>query len=186
MRRRRQNLSPHMRKYLAKQFTEHFLQTPLFKNSKRIACYMPNDGEMDLHQVIRQIWKMHKACYLPVLNRHNFKQLFFAPFNRETEMKKNKYGIPEPVISARKAYQIQNLDLILIPLVAFDNAGNRLGMGGGFYDKTLSFIEHREKWLKPRIYGVAYEFQQVSSIKKDKWDIPLHGVLTEIKQYDFI
>ena len=184
MRRRRQNLSSQMRMMLAKQFTEHFVQSPLFKSSKRIACYMPNDGELDLQYVIRQIWKMNKTCYLPILSDNKFQKLLFAPFEQHTELKKNKYGIPEPIISSREATQVQNLDLVLIPLVAFDRDGNRIGMGGGFYDKTLSFMNQRKVWLKPNIYGVAYEFQQVSPIKKDPWDIPMHGVLSEIKQYD--
>lgn len=145
---------------------------------------MPNDGELDLQYVIKHIWKMNKTCYLPVIGKNKFQKLSFAPFEQQTELKKNKYGIPEPVISSREATQAQDLDLVLIPLVAFDRDGNRIGMGGGFYDRTLSFMEQRNTWLKPNIYGVAYEFQQVSSIKKDPWDIPMHGVLSEIKQYD--
>jgi len=175
-----------MRNHFAMQFTQHFLHTRLFKTSKRIACYLPNDGEMSLQLVINQAWKMDKACYLPVLNKLNNRQLLFAHYDTNSSLRKNKFGIPEPVISPRDSFHPLNLDLVLVPLVAFDRSGNRLGMGGGFYDRTLAFLRQRKKWLRPRIYGVAYEFQQVNSIKANAWDIPLHGVLTEIKQYDFI
>ena len=181
MRQRRQNLSKNMSNFLATQFTQHFLQTSLFKTSKRIGCYLPNDGELNLQFVIQHIWGMNKTCFLQVLNR---KKLLFTQYHNDMQLKENRFGIPEPAISPRKAHSAHNLDLILIPLVAFDRAGNRLGMGGGFYDRTLAFLDKRAVWLKPKIYGVAYEFQQVDSIKTDAWDIPLHGVLTEIKQYD--
>jgi len=186
MRQRRQNLNNRMSNYLATQFTQHLLQTSLFKTSKRIACYLPHDGELNLNYVIQRIWEMNKTCYVPVLNRLNRKQLLFAQYNNDSQLKKNKFGILEPTISPRNASNAHNLDLILIPLVAFDRSGNRLGMGGGFYDRTLAFLDKREIWLKPKLYGVAYEFQQVDSIKTDSWDIPLHGVLTEIKKYDII
>jgi len=184
MRQRRQNLGKNMNDYLAAQFAQHFLQTSLFKTSRRIACYLPNDGELNLQFVIQRIWQMNKTCYIPVVNKLNRKQLSFSQYNNDTQLKDNKYGIPEPEISPRNTLKAHNMDLILIPLVAFDRFGNRLGMGGGFYDRTLAFLDKRETWLKPKIYGVAYEFQQVDNIEIDTWDIPLHGVLTEIKQYD--
>jgi 5-formyltetrahydrofolate cyclo-ligase len=184
MRQRRRYLNDNMRNHLAMQFTQHFLHTPLFKTSKRIACYLPNDGEMDLQLIIEQIWRMNKTCYLPVLNQLNHRQLLFAQYNINTPLGKNKFGIPEPLIPPRDAFHALNLDLVLVPLVAFDGTGNRLGMGGGFYDRTLAFMSQRKVWLKPKIYGVAYEFQQVAALNKKAWDIPMHGVLTEIKQYD--
>ncbi len=184
MRQRRQNLSKNMRNYLAAQFTQHFLQTSLFKTSKRIGCYLSNDGELNLQFVIQHIWGMNKTCFLPVLNTLKRKQLLFTQYHSDSQLKKNRFGIPEPIILPRKALSAHNLDLILIPLVAFDRSGNRLGMGGGFYDRTLAFLDKRKVWLKPKIYGIAYEFQQVDSIKTDAWDIPLHGILTEIKQYE--
>lgn len=185
MQERRNSLNDTMRCQLAKQFTQHLFQTRLFKTSNKIACYLPFNGEMDLQFVIQQIWKMNKTCYLPVLNKLNQRQLLFSRFDANTQLKKNKFGIHEPVVSPRNAVNAHNLDLILMPLVAFDQSGNRLGMGGGFYDRTLAFLTQRTIWLKPKIVGVAYEFQQVNSIKNDAWDIPLNAVMTEIKQYEF-
>ena len=77
------------------------------------------------------------------------------------------------------------LDLILLPLVGFDLKGNRLGMGGGYYDRTLSYLRHRRFWIKPRLVGVAHECQKVDSLIARPWDIPLDAVVTETAFYRF-
>jgi 5-formyltetrahydrofolate cyclo-ligase len=74
---------------------------------------------------------------------------------------------------------VWTLDLILTPLVAFDDQGNRLGMGGGFYDRTLAYLGRRKHWKKPRLIGTAHAFQQVARLPHESWDVPLHGVVTE-------
>ena len=71
------------------------------------------------------------------------------------------------------------LDLVLMPLVAFDKAGNRLGMGKGYYDRSLKILNHRKAWRRPRLTGIAYEFQRVDKIDNEPWDIPLQFALTD-------
>jgi 5-formyltetrahydrofolate cyclo-ligase len=75
------------------------------------------------------------------------------------------------------------LDVILMPLVAFDGQGNRLGMGAGYYDRTLAFLRHRRHWRKPRIIGLAYEFQRMPALPAEPWDVPLDGIITEAGFY---
>ena len=77
----------------------------------------------------------------------------------------------------------QDLDLILMPLVSFDDNGNRLGMGGGFYDRSLEFLRHRTRWHKPQVFGIAYDFQRINGLTPDPWDIPLQGVITDRAVY---
>lgn len=77
------------------------------------------------------------------------------------------------------------LDLIILPLVAFDLSGNRLGMGGGFYDRTLSFKHQRCHWKGPKLIGIAHELQRVDLLPVNDWDIPLDAVITEQKLYQF-
>jgi len=72
--------------------------------------------------------------------------------------------------------------LIFLPLVAFDNAGNRLGMGGGYYDRTLAWKQRRRYWHGSRLIGVAYGFQQLERLPVESWDIGLDGILTD-RQY---
>ena len=86
-----------------------------------------------------------------------------------------------PDINEAKEIPIQSLDIILIPLVVFDQSCNRIGMGSGFYDKALSALDNSKK--KTYLIGLAYEFQKVNQIEPNKWDIPLDYVVTEKKVY---
>ena len=93
----------------------------------------------------------------------------------------NRFGISEPDTNQAKEIPIQSLDIILIPLVVFDQSCNRIGMGSGFYDKALSALDNSKK--KTYLIGLAYEFQKVDQIEPNKWDIPLDYVVTEKKVY---
>ena len=183
MRARRAALSRSFRHYAALQIRRLCSANRIFLSSRRIACYFPCNGEVDLLPLVEQAWAMGKTCYLPVLDRLRNDQLLFAPFRKGDALYKNHLGIPEPTISRRHLLTARQLDLILTPLVAFDTQGNRLGMGGGFYDRTLDFLRLRHHWMKPRVYGVAYEFQKVDHITPEPWDVPLHGVITESTVY---
>jgi 5-formyltetrahydrofolate cyclo-ligase len=165
--------------------TQQLKQSSLFLRSKHIAFYLANDGEIDLQPLIQQAWAMGKQCYLPVLCPAFHKRLWFAPYQAETPMQRNIFGILEPRLPWRDMRPIFSLDLILTPLVAFDLQGNRLGMGGGFYDRSLAYLQQRRYWRKPRLVGTAYEFQQVAQLPKAVWDVPLHGVITEQCSYIF-
>ena len=97
----------------------------------------------------------------------------------------NRFGIPEPDIAVEGWKLAQSLDLILAPLVAFDDTGNRVGMGGGFYDNSLKHLKPPRSWIRPRILGLAHEIQRVGSIQRNAWDIPLHGAVTDRQIYNF-
>jgi 5-formyltetrahydrofolate cyclo-ligase len=75
------------------------------------------------------------------------------------------------------------LDWIFVPVVAFDARGNRLGMGGGYYDASLAVLRHRQCWRRPRLVGLAHEFQRIDTLDVDNWDVPLHGILTDQRFY---
>nr|VFK20302.1 MAG: 5,10-methenyltetrahydrofolate synthetase [Candidatus Kentron sp. LPFa] len=120
---------------------------------------------------------MGKKAYLPVLHG---KGLWFLPFDANTPLVCNKYGIPEPALSSDSRCIPQALDLVLTPLVAFDGMGRRLGMGGGYYDRTFAYLLRRRVFVKPMLVGVAYAFQQVATpLPKNPWDVPLDGVVTD-------
>ena len=111
--------------------------SPMFRCARRIACYLPNDGEIDPRPLMQRIWRMRKFCFLPVLSRLFHDRLWFAPATSRSIFWPNRFGIPEPVTDPHQWLRAQELDLILVPLVGFDPQGNRLGMGGGFYDRIL-------------------------------------------------
>jgi len=179
-RQQRRNLTEDERKKASISLTQQILRSTIFKNSKRIAFYLPNDGEIDLYPLLVSAWRHNKQCFLPVLGPHQSHKLWFLPVTPETNFVKNRYGILEPEhTKTQRMFKCISLNLILMPLVAFDIQGNRLGMGGGYYDRTLSSLRTRTIWNKPHLMGTAYTFQEFPALKKQKWDIPLHSIATE-------
>ena len=179
LRAQRAALAPEQQAHAACALAQQVGDTRLFQVCRRIACYLPADGEIDPAQIIDRIWRLNKICYLPVLSRLARDRLWFAPIEPGTRLKPNRYGILEPVTFARRLVRAQKLDLILIPLVGFDTTGRRLGMGKGFYDRSLEFLNHRQGWRKPHILGLAHDFQRVDALPAEPWDVPLQGVVTD-------
>lgn len=151
----------------------------LFLTARHIACYLPNDGELDLTYLISQAWTMGKSVYLPMLSLHHRNHLHFLSYKPNDELVTNRFGIPEPVMRPHNMIDIRRLDLVLMPLVGFDSTGSRLGMGGGFYDRSFAFLRRRQKWRKPNLIGAAFDCQKVEQIDGQSWDVPLSGVMTE-------
>ncbi|MCG2633320.1 MAG: 5-formyltetrahydrofolate cyclo-ligase [Gammaproteobacteria bacterium] len=146
---------------------------------RHIAVYLPSDGEMDTGPLIQTLWQLGKRVYLPVLQWRQ-RNLRFALCAPPTRMRQNRYGIGEPVVAASQLRRANQLDLIFLPLVAIDQRGNRLGMGGGFYDRTLAFCGGKRPPIRPRLIGLGYALQVVSRIEPAPWDIPLKGLVTEV------
>ena len=183
LRQQRRALSPQRRRLFARQLAEKLSCHTLFHNAQRIAVYLPNDGEMDMQPLIKRARARGKQCYLPVISQMSHNRLWFAPYENGQKLSPNIYGIPEPANGKWQGRSPVGLDLILMPLVGFDERGNRLGMGGGYYDRTLAYLNRRQHWHRPVLLGIAYEFQKVESLKAESWDIPLHGVITESNIY---
>ena len=154
---------------------------PLLHASHHIACYVPNDGEIDPIPLIERLWARGKSCYLPVLARAN--TLRFALVTPTTQFVLNRFGIPEPQCERAAWVRAAQLDLILLPLVGFDAHGHRMGMGGGFYDRSLAFLRTRGHWRKPRLVGLAHELQRVAALAPQSWDVRLHGIVTDRAYY---
>ncbi|MBI2784958.1 MAG: 5-formyltetrahydrofolate cyclo-ligase [Legionella longbeachae] len=143
-----------------------------YKNAKNIAFYAAANKEIDLASLWHHASSHEKICYFPVLKEDDL-TLFFLPATPNTLFKKNRYGIAEPDISLDLAIPIENLDLVLIPLVAFDVRCNRLGMGAGYYDRTF------KNKGKCSLFGVGYQFQRVDYIDLEPWDVQLNAVITQ-------
>ncbi len=155
----------------------------MFRSARRVACYLPTDGEIDPRPLMQRMWQMRKHCYLPILSRLFYDRLWFAPVMPHSRFLLNRFGIPEPVTAPRKWVRAQELDLILLPLVGFDLKGNRLGMGGGFYDRSLEFLRGRCCWMRPKLIGLAHDFQRLENLVPSPWDVPLQGVATDCALY---
>ena len=137
---------------------------------------------MDLAPVIEFLRSIGREVLLPALHGDG---LWFLPYCEDTPMKSNRFGIPEPFLPPRARCPARELDIVLVPLVAVDSAGNRLGMGGGYYDRTFAYLRARSVWRRPLLIGVAYEFQRVARLPARAWDIPLDALATEKQLYLF-
>lgn len=179
LRAQRQTLDEHEQSQRSFRAVQHLIGHRVFSAAQHIACYLPNDGELDITPLIDQAWAMGKTVYLPVLSLIHRNHLHFLPYRPDDELVRNRFGIPEPIVKSRRMIDLKRLDLVLMPLVGFDARGNRLGMGGGFYDRSFAFLRRRQYWLKPRLLGVAYDFQEVKKLDSNAWDVPLNGVATE-------
>lgn len=159
------------------------IREPLVSNSRRIAVYLPVNGEMDPRPLLNQLSSLGKRLYLPVLVGFSKRKLWFSAYAPGDPLVCNRYGIPEPSRIDADRVKATALDLVLMPLVAFDAMGHRLGMGGGYYDHCFAFINRRTHWCKPRLVGLAYEFQRLPFLKPEPWDVALDAIATERHVY---
>ena len=155
---------------------------PELSRRRRLAVYMAINGEIDCDELTENSWLRNCSVFAPVLRG---RQMKFAPLNRDSRLLVNRFGIAEPECTPQQLIRPCDLDIVIVPLLAFDSRGNRLGMGAGYYDRSFSFLRARRKWFHPKLIGVAYEFQRVQRIKLKPWDVPLNVVVTESKVYRF-
>lgn len=178
LRQRRRSLSPQQQQQAAQQLCKRLKRQPLFLRSKHIALYLPNDGEIDPRPLITEAWRRGKCCYLPVLEPSRENRLWFVRYTPDTALIQNRFGIAEPKADYQQRFSVTQLDLIVMPLVGFDTQGGRMGMGGGFYDRSLAF-KHGSNRQKPYLLGLAHQCQQVDELELAHWDIPLNAVATD-------
>lgn len=142
-----------------------------YRQAKHLALYHGIHGEVDLELLWKSASSQGKYCYFPSINEDL--TLSFLPATPTTPLKTNRFGILEPDVPIEQAIEINALDLIIMPLLAFDKQCTRLGMGAGYYDRTLA---HKKRG---HLVGVAYQFQRVDFIAPQYWDVPLDAVVTQ-------
>jgi len=146
-----------------------------FQRAGLIACYLPTAEEVDTWPLIERAWRMRKRVFAPITGKDQ--PLAFAEICPSTELIRSDFGLLEPPPEGMIAPR--NLDLCITPLVAFDSFCNRIGMGGGYYDRTFGFLRGREHFFHPKLIGVAFDCQRVEKIRASAWDIRLFQVVTE-------
>jgi 5-formyltetrahydrofolate cyclo-ligase len=175
-RNKRQVLSAQQQSTAARNLLTTCIASTALTQSTTIACYIANDGEIDPRNIIEYCWQNQKRVLLPVLHPFSKSHLLFSEYCSETPMGVNCYGIEEPIVTSQNLCPLTDIDLIFTPLVAFDIQGNRLGMGGGYYDRTLAPISRDA--LQTQLIGLAHSCQQTDRLLSDSWDIPLNGIAT--------
>ena len=157
---------------------DRLIHHPLFARSQRIAAYVGSKGEIDPMPLLHIAHAMGKQCFLPILHPFRKGRLWFAPWKPDSPMLLNSFNIPEPAFTPSQCCKPQFLELVLTPLLGFDAHCHRLGMGGGYYDRTFSFRRFRRRWHGPQLIGLAHSFQQTSKLPVNNWDVQLDGVVT--------
>ena len=175
LRERRRALPPATRIAGAEALAARLLALPFAPQEGHVAGYWAMDGEIALH-----VWQLRlppavRYC-LPVLGDDGV--LRFAPWRPGEALVANRFGIPEPVSAPLPA---DAMALIATPLVGFDADGHRLGMGGGWYDRSLAF--RRTAAAPPWLVGAAFDAQRVDALAAEAWDVPLDAVCTETDTY---
>lgn len=149
---------------------------PAFWRAQRVGAYFADDGEVNPAALLARLQGQAKSYYFPILDPLRRRRLLFARHQPHRLLVNNSYHIPEPDIRQSTLIPAWTLEVVLVPLVAFDSAGHRLGRGGGFYDGT--FTRYRMP-RQPILIGLAYECQRVEKIPVCSWDVGLNYVVTE-------
>lgn len=170
------------------QLLQALKQHPKVQQAQHVSVTLTYDGEIDLNPFIDWCWQQQKQVYLPVVHPTKTGQLLFLAYHKNTEMIINRYGIAEPKFThttknIEQTCPAQSLDLVLTPLVAFDQQGNRIGMGGGYYDRLLA------PWFTQRTgpypIGLAHDCQYINALPIQEWDVPLPEVITPSQHFYF-
>ncbi|MBA3486620.1 MAG: 5-formyltetrahydrofolate cyclo-ligase [Lysobacter sp.] len=174
LRTRRRELTPARRIQGAQILATQLLGLPFAPTAGHVAGYWATDGEIALHAWQVQLPPDCIYC-LPVLQADGC--LAFAPWQPGHALRSNRFGIPEPDVAADALIDARRMSLVVVPLVAFDRSGNRLGMGGGWYDRSFAFRQHQP--APPWLVGAAYAEQRIEGIEPADWDVRLDTVCTD-------
>lgn len=183
LRQARRQLSPLQQRQAARALYRQLAQHPLFRRARHIALYLPSDGEIDPRPLLQAAQRRGKTTYLPVLHSWPRTHMGFQRIEAHEQLARNRFRIAEPHANPARQRPAWTLDLILLPLVGFDENGGRLGMGGGFYDRCLAYRQLRKNWHKPTLLGLAHECQKVDRLALASWDVKLQAVVTDRRWY---
>ena len=171
----RKLLAPEERKSASQSICAIATGTKLFKRAELIACYLASNSEVNCEELLKCAWIMKKRVFVPTIQKNS--RLEFVELHSDSKTRPNKFGIHEPVDGVK--IDPRELDLVFAPLVAFDLEKNRIGMGGGYYDRTFSFLLSDQRALKPQLVGLAFDCQCVDVFDASPWDIPLSQLISE-------
>jgi 5-formyltetrahydrofolate cyclo-ligase len=174
---RRNELEARQRVAAAAGVSHSLERLPEFMTDPRIAGYWAVRGELPLNLAVASLQRRGQRYFLPVLGTE--RQLRFAEYAGGVALRSNRFGIPEPDVPALRWHTPRELDVILLPLLAFDRHGRRLGTGGGWYDTSLAFLRDATRPAVPLLVGVGYAFQEVDDVPPEPWDVDLDYVATD-------
>ncbi len=151
---------------------EQIVFTKEYQKAKLIFTYVSTELEVDTWSLIRDSFAKHKRVSVPVITSYKSREMIASEIKDVSFLKKNKWGIYQPKKGDISVLDKKSIDLILVPGIAFDSNGNRLGKGKGFFDKFLSDIKNIP------IFGLAFSFQIINSLPINKFDIPVSKIFS--------
>lgn len=157
----------------AEAVAQHIL-AQLSESGGTLAAYWACSGELPLH-ILQMRLPSHWIWCLPVVQAN--RQLLFAPWRPGDELVTNQYGIPEPTLAPSSCLRPNELSAVLVPLLGFTRHGQRLGMGGGFYDASFAF--RKNQFAPPKLIGVGFACQEIEAIDGQDWDVNMDAIATE-------
>ena len=178
----RRAVGPDVRQQHSSSICQRISDLDSYKSADRIAAYLAFDGEADPMELMISAVEQGKQVYLPMVVGKS-KPLTFAPWTPSTPMEKNRFNILEPQVDPSEFISADQLDFVVTPLVGFDERCNRIGVGGGFYDRTFAFLNEPGRIKTVQLVGFAFELQKLPTIQPQEWDIRLDAVVTESHIY---
>ena len=188
IREKRRQMDAAVRAAASQQICEAIADRLDFQVATNIGLFLAFDGEQDLHALISTAWARGQRVFLPIV--HGMGQtMSFAACEENTNLVPNRYGIMEPDAATAQTIRPAELDYVLAPLVAFDAQCHRIGVGGGFYDRTFAFKRaaadnQAGTAIGPTMIGVAFDWQKLESIQPQPWDVRLDAIVTENHTYE--
>jgi len=158
--------------------SQKVINSSWFQRSKNVACYLSTPDEVATWQIIERALRMKKRIFAPIVKKNSVMQ--FRELKPKSALRRNVYGLFEPrdgeIVNANA------LDVVITPLVAFDHQNNRIGMGGGYFDRTFAFLKERKSFFRPKLIGIAFDCQKTAEIVPNPWDIRLFSIISEETQ----
>lgn len=165
---RRLALSKASIKNLSSKIQQHLIESGVFLEANSIGIYSPIKNEVLTHEIIKKCHLLNKEIMLPKINKN---QIDFLQFNQHASLIPNEHGILE--VANKNTEIINKIDLLICPGIACDKKGNRIGFGGGFYDRFLSKASYQHAGI------LCFGFQVIEEIQPDKHDVPMDFIVTE-------
>ncbi len=176
----REKIPKHYQQMVSFRISELVAELKEYRTAKSIAAYVAIQGECDPKPLLDRARQEGKTTCLAKIVKRN-RPLMFGPFDNQTKLVQSGFGLFEPDIEPELLLSGSELDLVILPMVGFDDNCNRLGMGGGYYDRTFEFLKSER--TAPTMVGIAYEQQKLDAIETNDWDVPLDYVVTELQVY---
>ncbi|MCB2355099.1 5-formyltetrahydrofolate cyclo-ligase [Clostridium estertheticum] len=158
----------------SKKIMDTIIGLPQFINCKNIMLYISFNNEVDTYKLATWCLNNNKTVIAPYCIKSNHKIVPFIINNLTTDLTKSTFGIMEPKYDILMNANIENIDLIIVPGVVFDEDCNRIGFGAGYYDRFLSM-----KTKNTITIGIAYDYQIIDKVPTDEYDVPLNFIITE-------